>query len=201
MIRFWRRQWARVPVNVRTSRVWRWLAIARDFFPLTALGVAMGVGAFAALRIFAYAELDLVWLVTGYAAIGLCLLALLCVLPAALFMWLRLRSRRALSHDPLHLETRRLLPSGFELPSLRFVPFVQVRWEYLSPEIEQLEPRAHGGKLIEHVSLRERGRHSTIERRVSVQDPFGLARVSMRSTDQRELIVMPELGGLSQLAS
>jgi hypothetical protein len=123
------------------------------------------------------------------------------VLPAALFMWLRLRSRRALSHDPLHLETRRLLPSGFELPSLRFVPFVQVRWEYLYPEIEQLEPRANGGKLIEHVSLHERGRHSTIERRVSVQDPFGLARVSMRSTDQREMIVMPELGGLSQLPS
>jgi hypothetical protein len=181
--------------------VWRWLAIAREFFPLTALGVAMGVGAFVALRIFAYAELDLVWLVTGYAAIGLCLLAVLCVLPASVFMWFRLRSRRALSHDTMRLETGRLLPSGFALPSLRFVPFVQVRWEYLQPETDKLEARPHAGQLIEHVALRERGRHSTIARRIVVQDPFGLARVEMRSSDAREVIVMPELGGLSQLPS
>jgi hypothetical protein len=181
--------------------LWRWLAIAREFFPLTALGFAMGVGAFVALRIFAYAELDLVWLVTGYAALGLCLLALLCVLPAAAFVWFRLRSRRALTHDPLHLETGRLMPSGFSLPSLRFVPFVQVRWEYLQPETDKLEPRPLGGQLIEHVALRERGRHSAIARRVVVEDPFGLARVEMRSTDAREMVVMPELGGLSQLPS
>ena len=103
---------------------------------MTVLGVAMGIGALLALRTFAYAELDLVWLVTGYAALGLCLLALLCVLPASVFLWFRLRSRRALTHDPLHLETGRLLPSGFVLPSLRFVPFVQVRWEYLQPELD-----------------------------------------------------------------
>jgi hypothetical protein len=161
----------------------------------------MGVGAFVALRIFAYAELDLVWLVTGYAAIGLCVLALLCVLPASLFVWFRLRSRRALTHDPLHLETGRLLPSGFVMPSLRFVPFVQLRWEYLQPETDKLESRPHAGQLIEHVALRERGRHSTIVRRIVVQDPFGLARVELRSTDAREVIVMPELGGLSQLPS
>lgn len=201
MVRLWRLLWARLPDKVRHSAVWRWLAITREFFPLTALGVAMGVGAFAALRIFAYAELDLVWLVTGYAAIGLCLLALLCVLPAAAFVWFRLRSRRTLTHDPLNLETGRLLPSGFVLPSLRFVPFVQVRWEYLQPETDELEPRPHGGQLIEHVALRERGRHSEITRRVVVQDPFGLARVELRSTDAREVVVMPQLGGLSQLPS
>jgi hypothetical protein len=161
----------------------------------------MGVGAFAALRIFAYAELDLVWLVTGYAAIGLCLLALLCVLPAAGFIWFRLRSRRTLSHDPLHLETGRLMPSGFSLPSLRFVPFVQVRWQYLEPEAATLDPRPHAGQLIEHVALRDRGRHSAIDRRVIVQDPFGLARVELRSRDAREVVVLPELGGLSQLPS
>jgi hypothetical protein len=201
MTRFWRQLWARLPENVRSSPVWRWLAIVREFFPLTALGVAMGVGAYAALRIFAYAELDLVWLVTGYAALGLCLLALLCVLPASVYIFFKLRSRRALTHDTLRLETGRLLPSGFVLPSLRFVPFVQVRWDYLQPETDKLEPRPHAGQLIEHVALRERGRHSSIARRVVVQDPFGLARVELRSTDAREVIVMPELGGLSTLPS
>ena len=111
----------------------RWIGRGRDLFPLTSLGVALGLGAYVALRAFAYAELDLVWLVTGYAAIGLCLLAVLCVLPASLYVWLRLRARRSLTHDTLQLETGRMLPSGFTLPSLRFVPFVQVRWDFLSP--------------------------------------------------------------------
>lgn len=177
------------------------MAIAGELFPLTPLGVALGVGAFAALRIFAYAELDLVWLVTGYAAIGLCLLAVLSVGPASLFIWLRLRSRRALTHETLRLETGRLLPSGFQLPSLRFVPFVQVRWRYLAPQTESLEERPVAGQLVEYVALRDRGRHAEIERCVAIQDPFGLARVELRSTDAREVIAMPELGGLSHLPS
>lgn len=179
----------------------RWLAVARDLFPLTPLGAALAIGAYAALRAFAYAELDLVWLVTGYAAIGLCLLALVCVLPASLYVWLRLRARRSLTHDTLQLETGRLLPSGFALPSLRFVPFVQVRWEFVTPPADTLDQRAHGGELMEHVSLRDRGRYTEIVRRVQVQDPFGLARVAMRGRDAREVVVLPQLGGLSQLPS
>jgi hypothetical protein len=179
--------------------VLRWLAVARDLFPLTPLGLVLAVGAYAALKVFAYAELDLVWLVTGYAALGLALLALLCVLPASLYVWLRLRARRALTHDTLRLETGRLLPSGFALPSLRFIPFVQVRWEYLAPETAELELRLARGQLAEHVALRERGRYTSLERRVWVQDPFGLARIAFRGTDEREMVVLPQLGGLSQL--
>jgi hypothetical protein len=201
----WRQFVAELRPKLRSSSsaspVVRWLTVARDLFPLTPLGVALGLGAYAALRAFAYAELDLVWLVTGYAAIGLCLLALVCVLPASLYVWLRLRARRALTHDTLRLETGRLLPSGFALPSLRFVPFVQVRWEYLSPPVETLEHRQHAGELLEHVSLRDRGRYTEIVRRVHVQDPFGLARVAMRGSDAREVVVLPQLGGLSHLPS
>jgi hypothetical protein len=126
-------------------------------------------------------------------------LALLCVLPASLYVWLRLRARRSLTHDTLRLETGRLLPSGFALPSLRFVPFVQVRWEYLAPETEELELRLTRGQLAEHVALRERGRYTSLERRVWVQDPFGLARIAFRGVDEREMVVLPQLGGLSQL--
>jgi len=197
----WRPLLSELRPKLRSSRVVRWLAIARDLFPLTPLGVALGVGAYFALRAFAYAELDLVWLVTGYAAIGLCLLSVLCVLPAALYVWLRLRARRSLTHDTLRLETGRILPSGFSLPSLRFMPFVQVRWEFVTPEVETLEPRAQGGELHEHVALRDRGRHTEIVRRVLVQDPFGLARVALRGSDAREVVVLPQLGGLSQLPS
>lgn len=179
----------------------RWLRVVRDLFPLTPLGVVLALGAYAALRAFAYAELDLVWLVTGYAALGLTLLALLCVLPAALYVWLRVRARRSLTHEALHLETGRLLPTGFTLPSLRFVPFVQVRWECLSPDTEQCELRPVQGELVEHLALRDRGRHAEITRRVWVQDPFGLARMAFEGRDEREVVVLPHLGGLSQLPS
>jgi uncharacterized protein (DUF58 family) len=106
-----------------------------------------------------------------------------------------------LKHDTLRLETGRLMPTGFALPGLRFVPFVQVRWHYVSPEAEAIELRPSAGQLQEHVVLRDRGSHTSLVRRVIVQDPFGLSRIAFRGTDLREVIVLPQLGGLSQLPS
>lgn len=175
------------------------LATARDLFPLTPLGVAFAFGAYAALKAFAYAELDLVWLVTGYAAMGLAALALLCVLPSAFGVWLVLRRRRQHTHDTLRLETQRLLPTGHSLPALRFIPFVQLRWHYVSPAAELLELRQLRGDLHEHVALADRGHHAEIVRRVLIQDPFGLVRIALRVREQRDCVVMPNLGGLSHL--
>ena len=178
-------------------RVLRWLRYARDLFPVTPLGLALGIGSYAALRAFAYAELDLVWLVTGYAALGLCAVSSLAVIPSAFFLALRLR--RQPLRDALRLETRRLTPTGYSLPALRFVPFVQLRWQYVEPQVGSLELRLSGGRLHEHVALPERGRHESVERRVFVEDPFGLARIALHAVETRELWVMPHLGGLSQL--
>ena len=175
------------------------LATARDLFPLTPLGVAFALGAYAALKAFAYAELDLVWLVTGYAAMGLAALALLCVLPSAICVWLMLRRRQQHLHDTLRLETQRLLPTGHVLPALRFIPFVQLRWHYVSPTAELLELRQLRGDLHEHVALADRGHHAEIVRRVLIQDPFGLVRIALRVREHRDCVVMPNLGGLSHL--
>jgi hypothetical protein len=176
-----------------------WLASARDLFPFTPLGIALVAGAYAALRAFAYAELDLVWLVTGYAALGLCALSTLCVIASAVFVAWRLRRRRPKAHDALRLETLRLTRTGYALPSLRFIPFVQLRWEYVTPAAKQLELRPSQGQLIEHVALFERGQYDGVRRRVFVQDPFGLARIALRSFEAHDVWVLPQLGGLSQL--
>jgi hypothetical protein len=190
----WKRAWRPQP---GVTRFVAWLGRVRELTPLTALGCALALGSYAALRAFAYAELDLVWLVTGYAALGLCALSVLCVVPSALFMAWRIRKQPV--REALRLETQRLAATGYSLPALRFVPFVQVNWEYLRPEPQRLELSLQAGRLVEAVALAERGRHELILRRVSVQDPFGLARISLRSTESRELWVMPQLGGLSQL--
>jgi hypothetical protein len=197
----WRQLVRELRPRLRSHSALKWLGVARDLFPLTPLGVAFAVGAYVALRALAYAELDLVWLVTGYAALGLLLLALACVLCSALFVWLKLRKRRTLTHDLLQLETGRVLPTGFALPALRFVPFVQVRWEYLAPDAQRLDLRPVKGQLHEHVALEDRGNHEQIVRRVMVQDPFGLARIAFTGSDLREVVVLPRLDGLSQLPS
>jgi len=186
----------------RTAQsVFAWLSRAVDLFPLTPLGVVLAIGAYTALKLFAYAELDLVWLVTGYVALGLTAVSVLCTLGAALYLWLRVRARRRMPRESLKLETRRLSQTGFELPSLRFLPFVQVQWQCVSPETTALEQRSVRGDLREYAALRERGHHTQLVRRIWVQDPFGLARIAFRARDERELWVLPELGGLSQLPS
>jgi hypothetical protein len=189
---------ARIRPQSGAGRVWVGLQRVRDLFPLTPLGLALSIGSYVALRVFAYAELDLVWLVTGYAALGLSLIALLFVVPSALYVFFRVRRLPAV-HEALRLETDRAAASGFALPSLRFVPFVQLRWEYREPEVKRLELRFEQGRFVEYVALAERGQHQSIERRVSVQDPFGLARIAIHSRQARELWVLPHLGGLSQL--
>jgi len=195
----WRQRVRGLGPELRAHPVAQWLGRARDLFPLTALGIVLASGAYAALRVFAYAELDLVWLVTGYTALALALLALLCTLPVSLYVAWRLRKMRARKYDTLQLETGRLLPSGFALPALRWVPFVQVRWELVAPEPASLELRFERGVLVEHVALRDRGHHTRLLRRVWVQDPFGIARIAFRTTEEREVVVQPQLGGLSQL--
>jgi uncharacterized protein (DUF58 family) len=170
-----------------------------DLFPVTPLGLALGMCAFAALRSFAYEELDLVWLVTGYAALGLCALAPLFVIPCAVF--LRLRMRNLPVEDALFAETGSRFATGFRLPALAFVPFVQVRWQWLSPSGADIECRRDGQSLLEVARFGDRGRHEQVVRRVMVQDPFGLTRVAFRMPEVRSLCVLPRLDGLAKLAS
>ncbi|HKP64780.1 MAG TPA: DUF58 domain-containing protein, partial [Polyangiales bacterium] len=176
---------------------------ALDLFPLTPLGLALGVCAYFALRKFAYEELDLVWLVTGYAALGLCALSPLFVLPCALY--LRLRTRPApvsdKAPDPLLLETAWPAETGYSLPSLRFVPFIQLRWHWVSPSAAEIRARRQGGTAHEVVTLAERGHHDFIERRLVIEDPFGLTRIAFRRRELRGASVLPRLGGLAHLSS
>jgi uncharacterized protein (DUF58 family) len=192
-----------------------------DAFPLTPLGLGLSVCAYLALRKFAYEELDLVWLVTGYAAIGLCALAPLFVIPCALWFWLRSErgdaparssesrandeTRRAKvegpAADPLLLETGTPAPTGYSLPSLRFVPFVQLRWEWRRPADVVVDLRRAGARSHEFVVLKDRGQYETIERRIIVEDPFGLTRIAFRRRQARSVRVLPRLGGLGHLTS
>ncbi|HKU40921.1 MAG TPA: DUF58 domain-containing protein [Polyangiales bacterium] len=176
---------------------------ALDLFPLTPLGLGLALCAYFALRKFAYEELDLVWLVTGYAALGLCALAPLFVIICASVLYVRTRPPRSPDKhvDALLFETGTAAETGYSLPSLRFVPFVQVRWHWVIPREAQVEVRRAGARAQEIVTLADRGHHDYVERRLMVEDPFGLTRIAFRRRELRGARVLPRLGGLAHLSS
>jgi hypothetical protein len=179
--------------RARLARLGRTLV---GLFPLTPLGVLVAAGASAAVRLLAYAQLDLVYLVIGYGSAGVSIASLLFVwLGAARVAW---ALRGARTGPERRLETARMLPTGLALPRLLLLPFVRVRWAWESPGAE-LEAIAAGLSLHEHASLVRRGATEEIARRIVVEDAFGLARVAWTHRQRASLITLPHAGALKQL--
>jgi len=173
-------------------------ALARravDVWPFTALGMALAVVAPVALLKFGFEKLDLVLLVLGYGGIGLLAIATVLVATSALGLWWQLR-RTSVRWSSSTLETGAPLPTGFSLPSLRWLPLVQVHWTWVSPDADVADAVAERGRLREHVTLLRRGIYPSITRRVVVQDAFGLSRVAFQHCGGiRRLPVLTSLTG------
>ncbi len=171
---------------------------AADFWPLTALGMALAVVAFVALFSFGYGKLDLVLLVLGYGGAGLLAISSVAVAVTAIVLKFRLhRAPQAWSASVF--ETKRLLPTGFALPSFRWLPLVRVRWEWLPPPAAAVDQLHDGGRLREQVILSERGIFEVVTRRIVVEDAFGLARVAFRDRQAALIEVLPHFGGIRRL--
>ena len=171
---------------------------AADFWPFTALGMALATVAFVALFSFGYEKLDLVLLVLGYGGVGLLAISTIVVLVTALVLKLRLHGSPQ-SWSVSVFETGRLSPTGFVLPSLRWLPLVRVRWQWFQPPAVEVEEVRDGGRLREQVVLHERGIFEAVTRRILVEDAFGLARVAFRERQAGVIEVLPHLGGIRRL--
>lgn len=187
------------PVRKSSARLRLALARLRELFPWTPLGVVLTAAAYAALEWFAYAQLDLVWLVVGYVGLCLTLVSPITVVMAA--AWLKLRGPRAHGDAAMTLETGLARSTDFRLPSLWYLPLVQVRWEWLTPRDAEVTTAREGAELTERVACAERGRFEHIERLVVVSDPFGISRVTVHMKEPRALDVLPRIGGLRNLPS
>ena len=181
----------------RIARIARRIA---DLFPLTPLGLAVLAGGLWSLWELAYPELDLVWLVVGYAGLGMVAVALVAVLIGAL--WLKLATRTP-AHAELPrraLETGLSLPTGFTAPALRLFPLVQIAWSWEEPAGAKVTLARRGWwRYREEVGLSARGKVLAIRRRLVVQDAFGLARLAIRQREPVELTVHPHAGKLASL--
>lgn len=169
-----------------------------DVWPLTALGLALVVVAFVALFSFGYDKLDLVLLVLGYGGVGLLAIATTAVSLTALVLKLRLRGASQ-PWSASTFETARLSPTGFALPSLRWLPLVRIRWQWIEPSAVEVNEVREGGRLRERVVLHERGILEHVTRRILVEDAFGLARVALREEQAGVIHVLPHLGGIRRL--
>lgn len=169
----------------------------RDLFPLTWLGLLTILVAMAAIKWIANPQMDLVLLVVGYAMIGL---PLLCVIFVHVSLIPIARGLQRLGpHAFRSTDTGRDVASGFILPSLRFVPFVTVRWEVSEPKALRTSFVTKSGLIEEKLSFDERGDVNLIRRAVSVADVFGLARMTLRNSQTTSFEVQPNTGAFREL--
>ncbi len=161
--------------------------------PLTARGALIALLAGFAFRVYGYGVLDLVAFALGGAGIVLVGLCALSVVAAAL--WLRRRvETRGLTFGTL--EAGALTSTGFSMPSLAHLPLIQLRWEWSAPPGIACNIRGGGERLREEITAAARGETSRIERRFTVEDAFGLARVSWSRSERAPLVILPDTGRL-----
>ena len=175
----------------------RFVRRATDPFPVSLLGLLLAAVSWAALERYAFAEMDVVLLVVGWSGIGLVAISTVLVVLAAL--WIKIPRRHTRRDGPLVTETRQPTLTGFHLPSLGWLPLIQVTWEWDRPTGARVEPARRFGRLDEEVTVWDRGEIRGVRRRIVVQDALGLARIGLRKNDPLMLEVMPHVGGLRQM--
>jgi len=168
-----------------------------DLFPWTPLGLLIAGSSFGMLRFLAYAELDLVLLVVGYTSLVLTVVTALFVAVATLLLKHRIRPNK--ESETVLLETEIPMETGFSIPSLTFVPLLQVRWSWEQPSKATITNERRRGRIREIACLNDRGQFRSVMRRLIVEDAFGLSRITIRVFDTIALDVLPHLGALKHM--
>jgi hypothetical protein len=183
-------------VERRKRGRFEWARRARDLFPLTGAGLLAAAGCLVAFLYYGRERLDHILLAVGVIGLGLVALSVVVVLLGAVLV--RRAARRAPVGDPLRAECGHLGTTGFRLPSLRWLPLVQVRWSWLSPRAEVHVVR-DGRFLIEQIRPAERDHFTEVVRRIEVVEVFGFARIAFRVRQDRPGRFAPWVGGLKQV--
>lgn len=166
---------------------------ARGLFPLTWAGVLVAGGSAWALRGMGMGRQDLILLNIGL--IGLAVVSWsVCgvVVGAAVVAW---KGREIAPLPALELECGVKRAVAFSLPSLWWLPFVEVDWRWIKPPVTLTLARKKG-RLSEQIVPVRRGLLERIQRRLEVGDTFGLATVSFAHNQACSLRFLPSTGAL-----
>ncbi|MEM6962663.1 MAG: DUF58 domain-containing protein [Myxococcota bacterium] len=179
----------------------RWVQIASlvsrtsGFFPLTSLGLTLGAVALLGLKFLAIDAMDRVVFVVAYGALGLLFFSTIFVVIAS-FVVARvvgLQSKNLIQRSDLFevlLATSTFSKTGFHIPSLLWLPLLRVRGRWLDPPAESRD----SGE--EAVAPSRRGLYERILRHLTVEDVFGLSRISFSIEQRVRVRVRPHLGNL-----
>ncbi len=173
-------------------------ARARDLWPLTWLGAFVATGSGWALLTLGVRRVDLLALVIGGVGCAIGVIAVLATTLTAASLYASLRRRPAPKRDPLHLECGHATRTGFSLPSLWWVPFVQLSWTWRMPDVA-VRTRKQKGRVHEEITPARRGLRTEIVRRLDVSDVFGLARVTFEHREERDVRFIPSVGALKSM--
>ena len=178
------------------KRRFEWVGRVRDLFPVTGSGLVALAFSLVGFLHYGRDRLDHILLAAGVIGVGLVALDTLLVLigTAAVVR----AARRAPAGEPLRAECGRITPTDFQLPLLRWLPFVEVSWSWVSPAAEVV-PRREGGRLIEQIRPDRRDHFETVVRRIEVREVFGFARIAFRIRQDRGGRFAPWTGGLEHV--
>ena len=161
-----------------------------DGIPVTALGV-LALAAGVAMRQYGRHRQDLILYVAGYGVLGIGVVTALLVIGTALILRLSWRPKL---REGERVDAGAKVVTGFSLPSLGWLPFVSMRWQWIEPEQVIVRSVARRGRLVEEVIHGERGEHLRTVRRVVIEDVFGLNRIGLRLVEPSAWTVLPARG-------
>lgn len=176
-----------------TSAPVRLLRRAAGWFPLTWRS-ALTVGLLLwARQAYGVERSDLVLLVLGTGGLALVAAATVAVLVAALAIRL---TRAPQPEEPWVLTVGAPWRTGYGVGALGWLPLVRLEldWEHPPEARVWLEPRR--GRLMEEVTPARRGAHTSLVRRWTVSDAFGLASVSFARPVAQPVKILPTPGRL-----
>lgn len=148
----------------------------RRVFPLRAGALVLLAVAAALVFLWAPKEADFLLYPAGLVAL---LLVVACTVLVSLgTLFLRRAVKRLDATVPERLETTRATGTGFRFPSLGRWLVLDVRLSWVEPAGLEVELESLDGLLSEVVTAKERGRYTRLVRRFTVEDVFGLTRLS-----------------------
>ena len=160
--------------------------------PVTGRWLLLTGAAAGAYLLFARAHMDVLLWVTSLAGFGLAAFSVVTTLVGALVVWTRWPGPGAPAGErATAAEAGRPWRSGFVGPGLGWIPLLRVGWTWEGPPDNTVRLRSAGFWLHEEVVFAGRYPLTGRKRRVSVEDAFGLARVTWTAEQTHELQVLP----------
>ena len=164
----------------------------REWLPITNLGLV--VLSCASLGYWGLGVPRVDYVVQFVSSLAFALLALAFLSAMVGVYLLRKKLGQLPAAKPILFEAKRGYATILELPKFRWLPTMELSWDWVKPLGFDVSVQAQASGLIEVVEAWERGAFESIRRRFVVEDAFGLVRFVHYHDEARIMKVLPWKG-------